>query len=157
MAEKQALHHDRTLARRQALGVLYQSEITGVPAIDIVAADSILSESADSEEFATASVEEFARMLVSGVSEKKAYLDSLIAETAENWTVERMPITDRNVLRLAIYEMVFVDDVPCGASINEAVSLAHDFGGEDDSPRFVNGVLGVIAAAIENGTLSEED
>ena len=62
-----------------------------------------------------------------------------------------MPIVDRSILRLAAYEIMFVEDVPTSVAINEAVELAKDFGGEDDSPRFVNGVLGRIAKDIDDG------
>ena len=60
-----------------------------------------------------------------------------------------MPIVDRSILRLATYEMMYVEDVPTSVSINEAVELAKDFGGEDESPRFVNGVLGRIAKRLD--------
>ena len=60
-----------------------------------------------------------------------------------------MPIVDRSILRLAVYEMMFVGEVPTSVCINEAIELAKDFGGEDESPRFVNGVLGRIARRLE--------
>ena len=76
------------------------------------------------------------------------YVTALTA-TSENWALARMPIVDRSILRLATYEMMYVDDVPTSVTINEAVELAKDFGGEDESPRFVNGVLGRIARSME--------
>ena len=60
-----------------------------------------------------------------------------------------MPIVDRSILRIATYEILFVEDVPTSVAINEAVELAKDFGGEDESPRFVNGVLGRIAKDVD--------
>ena len=76
-------------------------------------------------------------------------IDKHLAATSENWALARMPIVDRSILRLATYEMMYVDDVPTSVTINEAVELAKDFGGEDESPRFVNGVLGRIAKILD--------
>jgi len=73
---------------------------------------------------------------------------SRMRSVSENWAVERMPIVDRMILRVAVFEMVYCDQVPVSVSINEAVELAKAFGGEDDSPRFVNGVLGRIARSM---------
>ena len=67
-----------------------------------------------------------------------------------------MPVVDRALLRLAVYEMVYVDDVPVSVAINEAVELAKIYGGEDESSRFVNGVLGRIARTME-GTASDDE
>ena len=66
-----------------------------------------------------------------------------------------MPVVDRAILRLAVYEMIYVDEVPVSVTINEAVELAKAYGGEDDSSRFVNGVLGRIAAGIDAEASSE--
>ena len=76
-------------------------------------------------------------------------VDERIEAASENWALSRMPIVDRSILRLAVFEMFNCDDVPVSVSINEAVELAKGFGGEDDSPRFVNGVLGRIARSME--------
>jgi N utilization substance protein B len=76
----------------------------------------------------------------------------MITSTSENWSLERMPLVDLNILRLATFEMLYLDDVPQSVSINEAVELAKNFGGEDDSSRFVNGVLGRIAVIIEQNS-----
>ena len=70
-------------------------------------------------------------------------LDAQIGEVAKDWKVHRLGAVDRNILRLAIYEIVFRDDVPVPVSVNEAVELAKQFG-DDDSPRFINGVLGTV-------------
>ena len=130
----------RILARRAAVQILYQSEITGVPA------DKLVDEGLVPEE---AKANEYARELVCGVSAHRAELDRAIGESSQNWAIDRMPVVDRSVLRLAVYEMRYVDDVPQSVAINEAVELAKDFGGEDESPRFVNGVLGRIAKDVD--------
>ncbi len=128
--------HERSLARRSALQVLYQSEILDKPA-DVVLDEGLVPEDA--------AMSDFARMLVFGVSAHKSELDSIISGSSQNWSIDRMPVVDRSLLRLAVYEMKYVDDVPVSVSINEAVELAKEFGGEDDSHRFVNGILGRIA------------
>ena len=136
-----AKRHERTYARKQAIQVLYQAEILDVPPA------SLLQEEASFIDGAKPS--KYAQQLIGGVQEARAAIDSLLEEYSENWTVERMPSLDRAVLRLACYEMACVDEVPVSVAINEAVDLAKEFGGEDESHRFVNGVLGRIADYLE--------
>ncbi len=80
---------------------------------------------------------------VAAIMEKLPELDKLIGETAEGWKVSRMGKVDLTVLRLAVYEMKFDEDVPVGVAINEAVELSKKFG-TDDSPAFINGILGKL-------------
>ncbi|MEA5020871.1 MAG: transcription antitermination factor NusB [Gordonibacter sp.] len=133
--------HERTRARRAALALLYTSEITDEGATKIAEEGRFLTEEG--------SLPEYAQVLVRGVESHRVGIDKHLAATSENWALGRMPIVDRSILRLAIYEMMYVDDVPTSVAINEAVELAKDYGGEDDSPRFVNGVLGRIAKMLE--------
>ena len=88
---------------------------------------------------------EFARDLVRGVMENYERLDEVIRKNAPAWPLEQVAAVDRNILRLAIYEIVIDNRVPMRAAINEAIELAKEFGGEA-SPKFVNGVLGSVAA-----------
>ena len=88
---------------------------------------------------------EFARHLVRGVMENYERLDEVIRKNAPAWPLEQVAAVDRNILRLAIYEIVIDNKVPMRAAINEAIELAKEFGGEA-SPKFVNGVLGSVAA-----------
>ena len=88
---------------------------------------------------------EFARSLVSGVLEHKIHLDELIQENAPEWPVEQLAIIDRNILRLAIFEIAIDQGTPLKVAINEAVELAKLFG-SDSSPRFINGVLGALVS-----------
>jgi N utilization substance protein B len=88
---------------------------------------------------------EFARNLVSGVLEHKTYLDELIQKNAPEWPVEQIAIIDRNILRIAIFELAVDQGTPLKVAINEAVELAKLFG-SDSSPRFVNGVLGAVVS-----------
>lgn len=133
--------HQRTAARRAALALLYTSEITEEYATDIAEEGRALEEAGP--------LTDYAKQLVRGVESHRATIDKELAASAENWSVHRMPIVDRSILRLAVYEMMFVDEVPVSVCINEAIELAKDFGGEDESPRFINGVLGRIARRLE--------
>jgi N utilization substance protein B len=87
----------------------------------------------------------FARKLVMGVKTYRTYLDSIVGDLAPEWPIEQIAAADRNVLRMAIYELMFEPDIPPKVAINEAVELAKMFGSES-SPRFVNGVLGSLVS-----------
>jgi len=89
-------------------------------------------------------VKEFAQELVTGVLTHKEQIDKTIENTAPAFPIDQLPVIDRNILRLAIYEVLIDNRVPMRAAINEAVELAKDFGGEK-SPRFINGVLGSVS------------
>lgn len=93
---------------------------------------------------ASPEVQEFARELVNGVLVNKESIDGTIRDTAPAFPLEQIAVIDRNILRLAIYELLIDNKVPMRAAINEAVELAKQFGGEK-SPRFINGVLGSIS------------
>jgi N utilization substance protein B len=88
----------------------------------------------------------FARELVQGVNDHQERLDGLIKRYAPEWPVDQIAIVDRNILRMAIYEILLQDETPLKVAINEAVELAKEFG-SDSSARFVNGVLGSLVAA----------
>lgn len=133
--------HERTLSRRQAIQVLYQSDILDESPIALLErGDAFIDEAKPSE---------YADFLVRGTAEHLPELDAHIKANSENWSMDRMPSVDRAILRLACYEMMYVEEVPISVAINEAVDLAKDFGGEDESPKFVNGVLGSIATELE--------
>ena len=85
----------------------------------------------------------YARALVQGVQDHHADIDELITRYADHWAISRMPVVDRNVIRVAVWELVWGEDVPVAVAINEAVELAKSYSTED-SGRFVNGVLGKI-------------
>jgi len=93
---------------------------------------------------APADVVAFAQELVSGVLEHRQKIDEVIREKAPAWPLDQVAVVDRNILRLAIYEILIDNRVPVRAAINEAVELAKSFGGES-SPKFVNGVLGSVS------------
>lgn len=145
--DRKAVQQERPLARRCALQVLYTAEIRGESPSKIVDSEVFLGEDEPSE---------YAVMLVQRCEAYRAGIDRQLASTSENWSLARMPVVDRCILRMAVCEMLFVDDVPISVSINEAVELAKAFGGEDESPRFVNGVLGRIARSLEQQPFSSE-
>lgn len=134
--------HEHTTARRCALSVLYAGEIRGISPLMLLEEEGMLC--------LDDTFSEYAEELVDGVHKHKPELDERIADVSENWSVERMPILDKTIIRLALFEMLYVDDVPISVSINEAVELAKQFGGGEDSPRFVNGMLGNIARQLED-------
>jgi N utilization substance protein B len=100
----------------------------------------LLDQNAVSEEVAV-----FARELVAGVLENRERIDAVIARAAPAYPVEQLAVVDRNILRLAIHEVLMNNETPVRAAINEAVELAKKFG-SDSSARFVNGVLGSVSA-----------
>ena len=102
------------------------------------------------------SIRPFSRELVVGVCEKMEELDAMIRRASEHWRLERMPQVDRNVLRLAVYEMLCREDVPPKVSIDEAVEIGKKYGSEE-SGSFINGVLDKIYnILLEEGRLKEE-
>jgi N utilization substance protein B len=127
---------ERRKARHMALHILYQREITE----ELVSA--ILEAGTYSEE--DGEPDDFCRDLVLGVESHQVRIDAAIEDISQNWTLSRMPLVDRNILRLAAYEILYLDDIPDSVSINEAVEMAKTYGGEDSS-KFVNGILGRLA------------
>ena len=122
----------RSKARKRALDLLYASELRGEPAAE--ALDRAIDEGEGPTNAYTAD-------LVRGVAEHQRRIDEVLAEYSQGWTLDRMPAVDRNVLRLGVFELLYVDDVPDAVAVSEAVVLVRDLS-TDDSPSYVNGVLG---------------
>jgi len=137
------MRYERSRGREQALQILFQSEVTGesVPAI--------IEEGSFSEE--TGALDDFARDLTLGVDAHRDDIDAEISRISENWSLSRMSIVDRNVLRIAFFELCYDDEIPASVAINEAVELAKTYG-DDDSSKFVNGILGRAAREHESGS-----
>ena len=134
----------RRRGRELALQMLYQHELAGTDPETIFA---------DFEELrdAPAEAREFAVALVRGVVERLPELDGQIGEQADHWRLERMATVDRNILRLALFELRFAPDTPAAVVIDEAVEIAKRFGSERSS-QFVNGVLdGLVHHAGRSG------
>ena len=121
----------RSNARERAVHLLYEAESRDLPVATIVSAQIL-------------GVDDLVALLTAGVSSRRSELDEIITEHSHTWTIHRMPAIDRNILRLAIYELMDRPDVPVAVIINEAVELAKRFSTEE-SGRYVNGVLSAIA------------
>jgi N utilization substance protein B len=97
-------------------------------------------------------VRRFSEQLVLGVFERRGNLDPLISDAAEHWRVERMAVVDRNVLRMAIYEMLYDAQTPAAVAIDEAIEVAKKYGSAE-SGAFINGVLDAVRRGIDSGTI----
>lgn len=122
----------RGKARRRAVEILFEAEQRSEDAREVMERRRLHSDSL---------VSPYAEELVLGVTMRRGELDEYLETYSQGWTLERMPAVDRNVLRVGAWELLFNDDVPDGVAVAEAVSLAKELAG-DDSPRFVNGLLG---------------
>jgi len=131
----------RTAGREYALQVLYQVHITRDTPDDILK-NFWEDHEADDE------VRSFTEHLVTGTLEHIEQLDLVIKKYAENWNLDRMAVIDRNILRLAAYELLFDVDIPSKVSLNEAINLAKKFS-QGDSGKFVNGILDRISHSEE--------
>ena len=132
----------RTKARKRALDVLFESEVRGLEL------DGTLEERLAAQE---PPVKEYTVDLVRGVTEHRSKIDGLLSSYSEGWSLERMPAVDRNVLRIGVFELLYVDDVPDAVAVSEALALVRDLS-TDESPGFVNGILGNIVR--DKATLS---
>ncbi len=120
----------RSDQRRDAVFAAYQSEVTGRPVADLFERDA----------------KPFTRELAEGTASHREELDLLIAANSKGWTLERIAPLERNIMRVALFEALHVDEVPVEVAINEAVELAKEYCGAD-APGFVNGVLGAALSA----------
>lgn len=127
----------RSKARKRALDMLFEADLRGTDPVSTLAERSA---SADRP------VPEYVATLIEGVTGNRQRIDEILRSYAEGWTLERMPAVDRAILRLGVYELLWRTDIPDAVAINEAVELAKALS-TDESPRFVNGVLGRILAA----------
>ena len=131
----------RTKARKRALDILFESEARDE------ATAKVLAQRRETDD--APPVSDYAVLLVEGVTAHRERIDQLITEHAEGWTVDRMPAVDRTLLRIGIYELLWVDEIDDPVAITEAVELARTLS-TDDSPRYVNGVLGQISDIAEH-------
>lgn len=131
----------RTKARKRAVDALYAAELRDGMATELLQAtkDQVNDRQNQDEIF------DFAMELVSGVLTNQLEIDEILANVAQNWTLDRMPALDRAILRLGIYEIAFGESTPAEVAISEALALATELSTED-SPAFINGVLATVAA-----------
>ncbi len=131
----------RRQSRESAMQVLYQVDVGKM------AVNEALQNIQEQFELTGPDLE-FTGQLVYGTMEKLAELDKTMSVHSREWQVERMAAVDRNILRLALYEMLYIQEIPPNVSINEAVEMAKRFSGEE-SGRFINGILGAVARQIK--------
>lgn len=125
----------RSQAREHALKILYQVDISKESYQDVL--NNFLDSKVEK------SVKEFTNRIVAGTMQNIMHIDKVITRCATNWQIKRMAVIDRNILRLATYELLFLEEVPPKVSINEAVDIAKKYG-DVESGKFVNGVLDKI-------------
>lgn len=139
----------RTQARAIALQAIYQMDVqrkmTGVPAARPESFEELICEASEDPE-----VREYARLLVEGVGRHMRDLDDRITRVSDNWKLNRIAAVDRSILRIAIFEMLEVADVPPKVAINEAIDLAKTYSTEQ-SGSFVNGLLDRVYAELRGG------
>lgn len=140
MSSKDGLY-GRLLSRAQAVQVLFQAESAGRPAANVLEGEYVVTRGP---------IDEFGTSLALGVDEHRRELDQVIAHVANNWSLERLAHVDKDILRVALYELLFSDEVSHAVAISEAVNLAKVFGGED-SYVFINGVLGRVSRDLDAG------
>jgi transcription antitermination protein NusB len=128
----------RRKARKRALDVLYEADLRNRPP------STVLTDYVARLERPLPGHLDYASGLVEGVGAHLDRIDELIGSYAEGWTIDRMPVVDRNLARIAVYELLYVDEIDDAVAITEAVELARQMS-TDDSPRFLNGLLGRIA------------
>jgi N utilization substance protein B len=137
-------HEGRRAGRTQAVVLLYQHDVTDLPLEELI--DNL-------ERDRGRPIDEFTRALVDGVAVDTASVDGMISAAAEGWTVERLAPLERNILRVAVHELLDWPEIPAAVSINEAVELAKIYCGTE-APAFVNGILGRIARQTRASELS---
>lgn len=125
----------RSKARKRALDILFAADVRGESATEALDAAIAGGEGPTNE---------YTAVLVRGVVEHRERLDELLSSYSEGWTLDRMPAVDRNVLRLGLWELLYADDIPDAVAVTEAMALVSDLS-TDESPQFVNGILGNLA------------
>jgi len=137
-SDAEHLNPARRKSRRRALDALYSADLRRLQARDLLA-ETVTRMGRDVPAHMA-----YATELVEGVAAHAARIDELLSSYAEGWTLDRMPVIDRNLARIAVYEMLYRDDIDDVVAISEAVTLAQELS-TDESPKFLNGLLGRIA------------
>jgi len=130
----------RRRSRESAIILLYQTDLLNKDIMDILNNEKLFGKKYD----------DFTISLVLGVCKNKKEIDDIIKKVVKNWAIERIAIIDRNILRVAIYEMVYIEDIPLKVSVDEAIEIAKKLGQKKDTPKFINGILGKILIDIKD-------
>ena len=129
----------RHQARKRAVDLLFEAEARGLSAVEIVDVRTALAEAKQD----VAPLNPYTETVARGVSEHAAHIDDLISSHLQGWTLDRLPAVDRAILRVAVWELLYHEDVPEAVAVDEAVQLAKELS-TDESPSFINGVLGQV-------------
>ncbi|OBJ00321.1 transcription antitermination factor NusB [Mycobacterium sp. 1465703.0] len=129
----------RHQARKRAVDLLFEAEARGLSPAEVVDVRTGLAETNPE----VASLQPYTTAATRGVGEHAAHIDDLISSHLQGWTLDRLPAVDRAILRVAVWELLYADDVPEPVAVDEAVELAKELS-TDESPGFVNGVLGQV-------------
>ena len=134
----------RSKARKTALDLLYEADIRGPSAVETLKIRDVVEEGPDARP-----IRDYTRELIIGISDNHRKIDELITTYAQGWDMDRMPAVDRNILRLAIFEILWAASIPDGVAIDEALVLAKELSTED-SAGFIHGILGRISSIKES-------
>ncbi len=146
----------RRLSRELALQFLYQLDVLREGVKGNIDVDEYIDQFWRDRGFRVGEdVKEFANVLARGVCDSVDTIDSIIGRFSEHWKVERMPKIDRNILRMGVYELLYLRSIPPAVTINEAIDLAKKYGSEE-SGRFVNGILDKIRQALFKGEIEHD-
>jgi N utilization substance protein B len=129
----------RHQARKRAVDVLFEAEARGLTPAEVADARNALAHA----QSGVSALNPYTVTVARGVTEQAAHIDDLISAYLQGWTLERLPAVDRAILRVAVWELLYADDVPEPVAVDEAVELAKQLS-TDESPGFVNGVLGQV-------------
>jgi len=132
----------RRKSRENAVVILYQSDLLNKDVDEIIDMEVLFGRDPD----------EFTKTLVKGVYSNKDKIDHEIVGVVQNWSFDRIAIIDRNIIRIAVFEMLYLNEIPLKVSVDEAIEISKILGQKDDTPKFVNGVLGKILIQIQDGT-----
>ena len=134
----------RSKARKQALDLLYEADIRGGSALEVLQSRDVVEDGPDARP-----IRDFTKELIAGIAENSRKIDELITTYAQGWDMDRLPAVDRNILRLAIYEIVWSTELADGIAIDEALTLAKELS-TDESAGYIHGVLGKISSIKES-------
>lgn len=129
----------RRKSRENAVIILYQCDLLDKDVEYIIDMEILFGRKPD----------EFTKILVRGVFLNKDKIDEKIVNVVKNWSFDRIAIIDRNIIRMAVFEMLFLNEIPLKVSVDEAIEISKSLGQKDDTPKFVNGVLGKILTQLE--------
>jgi N utilization substance protein B len=130
----------RSKARKQTLDILYEADIRGTLPLDILAVRDVTEEGPDARP-----IRDYTRELITGVTDNRRKIDELIATYAQGWDMDRLPAVDRNIMRLALFEILWSPSLDDAVAIDEALSLAKELS-TDESSAYIHGVLARISS-----------